>query len=168
MDNSSVKIGTMARVQGCITQENQVLGRTPKEMELRLGFPTGYLAKGAIIYALTKLPKNSQFALASSYTNVATTKEAAIRENASRFTAEEIEIEKRIMKRDLLENEKNISKHSWSESGSNRLVKVCALHPVHFSLYPPGEGVKQWILLEDMDAKTVAVLDYDEKYIAGK
>ncbi|MFZ4546373.1 MAG: hypothetical protein ACOYN4_03005 [Bacteroidales bacterium] len=168
MDNIAIQIGTMARVQGCVTQENQVLGRTPQEMEKLLGFPTGYLAKGAIIYALTKLPKNSQFALASSYTNIATSKEEAIRENASRFTPEEIEIEKRIMKRDPLENQKNMSKNSWSESGSNRLVKVCALHPVHFSQYPPGDGVKQWILLEDMDAKTVAVLGYNENYIAGK
>jgi len=166
--DTSVKIGLVTSVQGCVTQERQILGKTPEEMERLLGFEKGYLGNGAIIYALTKLPKNDQFALAS-YTNVPATKEGAIRENASRFTAQEIEVEERIMKHHPLENQKNMSRNQWSETGINRLVKVRPVNPPRPpSKFPPGEGVKQWVLLENIDAKVIAVLGYKEKHITGK
>ena len=157
----------MIKVRGCITQEKFILNQTPKEMERILGLPQYSLKDGALIFVLTKLPSNNQFSLAKSYTQVAQNPTSAKAENAGLFTPEEIEIEKRIMKRDPLDNLKTMARNEWSVSGRNRLVKVKARKAQTGSgmTYSPGSGVPQWILDEEIESKLVATLAYQEKYI---
>ena len=172
---TALNVGTVSPVKGCITQESQILGRTPQEMENLLGFEAGYLGNGAIICALIKLPKNTQFALARSYTTVPTNEMSARAENATRFTTGGNEIEQRIMKRNPLDTQKTISRNGWSDAGINRLVKIKPVHtgketrisPGKDVVFPPGQGVKQWVLLEEMEAKVIAVLGYHEKHVRG-
>jgi hypothetical protein len=156
-------------VMNCITQEKFIKGRTPQQMENLLGFPAGYLRGGAIILTLRKLPANHEFALAQSYTNVSQDPKLASIQNASLFTSQERETDRRILKRDPLDYLKTMARNCWSDYGPNRLVKVIAdksanSHTAGDS-FPPGAGVPQWILLKPAEAEVVAKISYNEKYL---
>jgi hypothetical protein len=156
-------------VQNCVTQEKFIKGRTPKEMESLLGFPEGYLRGGAIILALRKLPENHEFALAQSYTNVPQDPKLAPAQNAALFTPQQVEVDKRILKRDPLDYLKTMARNCWSGSGGNRLVKVTvnktASYPGVNDIFPPGMGVPQWILVKPIEAEVVAKISYNDKYL---
>jgi hypothetical protein len=71
--NRPVKIvsserGPIGEVEGYITQEKFVKGRTPSEIEKILGLKVGELRSGAFVMALMRLPKESEFSLRS-YSN---------------------------------------------------------------------------------------------------
>jgi hypothetical protein len=155
-------------VMGCITQEKYILGKTPKEMESLLGFEEGFLRNGAIVLALSKLPENSEFELATSYTNVPQKPKENVVDTAESLKLKEkerieLETDKRILKRDLQDYRKTMARNSWSESGVNRLVKVI---PKIYSVksYPPGLGVPQWKLIKPVKAEIVGEFSYNQQY----
>jgi hypothetical protein len=156
-------------VRNCITQDKFIKGRTPQEMESLLGFPVGYLRGGAIILALCKLPENDEFALAQSYTNVLQDPKLAPAQNASLYTSTEIEVDRRILKRDPLDYLKTMARNCWSDIGTNRLVKVIANKHENSNTptdsFPPGTGVPQWILVKPIEAVVVKTIAYNEKYL---
>jgi len=98
-------------VSGFFTQEKIIKGRTPKEMEYRLGLNPGDLENGATIYELAETPNAGQFVPAG-YTHMP----------AGRF----------------------------HEEGGK---------------YPMGPGVIQFKLKEDVPAKVVGKVNYDERWM---
>jgi hypothetical protein len=154
------------KVKGFITQKGFLIGKTPQQMERLLGLPPFSLQNGAGIYALLQLPRNHQFSLAKGYSQMAQDSKTAKSENQARFSDKETEIEMRILKRSPLDYQKQMARNNWALEGNNCLVKVVGASKLSFSKenYPPGEGVPQWVLDEDMDAKLIASLNYDQPF----
>ena len=50
----------IARVNGFVTLERSLLGRTPRQLEDDLGLPAGSFARGCRIYRLTRLPSSQE------------------------------------------------------------------------------------------------------------
>ncbi len=142
-------------IKGFITQEKFLLGRSLPEIELILGFRSGHFERGARVVALEQIPHVDQFDLAG-YSQVA----------GHRLADQygKIPLDRQKLKEFLVA-------HVFTTVGSNRLVKVLAMHDIQTSLknneqYPSGEGAPQWILLSEIPGRIVAEISYPEgRYI---
>lgn len=136
-------IGTRTTVQGYITVDKFLYGRSLDIVERTLGFHSGRLAKGARFLALTTLPRLDQFELAA-YSMVA----------SHRFISPEgLDINR--LKQAALDY--------WTLIGPNRPVKVHPFIPHDDRLepdiqYPPGLGAPQWRLIVPLPAVVVDVV----------
>ena len=140
-------------VKGCITQEKYIKGKSLPELEHILGFHSGRLKAGAVITALLHIPSNSQFELLG-YTQV-----AGHKINGDTYKGLDVDKLKETVRHD-----------AFTTVGVNRLVKVLPITPHSDFLdndlqYPPGWGIPQWKLTSKLNAKVVAIVKEDERYI---
>lgn len=138
------------QVQGCITQEHFIKGKTLPELERLLGFQQGRLDNGAIVAALIQVPTANQFDLLG-YSQVAGHK------FGSAATAG----------LDVLKLKEIVVKDSFTLVGNKRLVKVLPNTPHNEQLsndlqYPPGLGVPQWKLTSRVSARVVNIVKPEE------
>jgi hypothetical protein len=124
--------GDLIEVNGYVTKDKFLVGRTLKEIEGYLGFHTGRLSAGATFVKLTRLPSVGEFQLAA-YSMTAAHRHA---------TPPELDISKL----------KSLAMESWKLVGGDRLIKVMPTvrHNPGMSdneQYPPGAGVPQWRIM---------------------
>jgi hypothetical protein len=157
-------ISDFTEAYGFVTQEKFIRDKSLAEIERILGFQSGRFLKGVAIYALTQLPKPSQFQFAG-YTQVADHRLAQAYGNTSLSAPAKGESRQDFDKR-ILKIKTNIISNVWATAGSDRLVKLRPLieHNQNMSSdeqYPPGAGVPQWKLIDGVSARLVCIL---EKY----
>lgn len=130
----------MESVRGYFTIERNLLGLSPREMELRLGFRSGRLTSGARILVLLRQPKLHEFLFGGS-TKFSDAK-GLVGAGARRLTS---------------------FPHAWL---GQRLIKVDPNLPHSgFEWYPMAEApIEQWKLTEPVDAEEVCRLTVDQKY----
>lgn len=146
-------IGEIFHTGGFVTRQLNIQGQTLGEIEHRLGYHQGRLAKGAKFYVLQQLPSATQFELAG-YTQVAghhTTEQYGDINNASD---------------PMLRAKKAMAAAQWSLHGSDRLVKTVPFIGLDKGMkdddqFPPGSGIQQWKIIDALPFRLEAiVLDY--------
>lgn len=146
-----LKIGDSISAKGCITQMKYLLSSgSLAEMEKLLGYRSGRFAKGMAVGFLTSLPNSYEFELAG-YNQVAVDKI-----NHKTFLKN---LNVPLLKEQLIKN-------TFTTNGPDRLVKVFpAIRHSDDELYPPGNGIPQWILTVE---KMFVIHKVVEKYPSGK
>lgn len=140
------------QVQGCITQERYIKGKTLPELERILGFQKGRLDKGITVATLIQLPALNQFELLG-YSQVAEHKFSSDATNGL----------------DVNKLKEMVLKDAFTLVGHKRLVKVLANTRHNILLdneiqYPPGQGVPQWKLNSRVSARVVDIVEPGEVY----
>ena len=137
------QIGSRIEVTGYFTEQHFIAGSNLKEMEKRLGFKPGMLAKGCSIVALLSKPGADQFEYRG-YTyrrpDTPLNIDKSKYQNMAKLRVETID--------------------RWSIHGPNRLLKIIPtlFIPNHFQI---GSGITQWELRkgEQVPGKVIAVLN---------
>ncbi len=140
-------------LDGFITQEKYVKGRSLGELERILGFHKGRFARGVKVVTLTLMPKMEDFELRG-YSQVA----------GHRF---QDQFGQKLDHLDI-QKLKRMAMLNWGLMGPNRLIKILpeirhdqALQSDH--QYPPGSGIPQWLLTKKMPMTIIAeCTDYPE------
>lgn len=132
-------------VNGCITQEHYIKGRSLSDLEQILGFERGRLQAGIVVAALIQVPNINQFQLLG-YSQVA--------EHKFKGNDKGLDINKL---------KEMVMKDVFTTIGHKRLVKVIANKPHNAGKdndvqYPPGQGVPQWKLTTPLPARITGVV----------
>lgn len=147
-----MQVNDIIQVAGFITREISIKGRSLREIEDILGFHSGRLSGGAAIAVLLQVPQLHQFDLAG-YTQVA-----------------DHRIDRNKMLQGLDENKlKSLVADRFTTQGIDRLVKVIPFTRHNPSMtneeqYPPGQGVPQWKLKQEIPAQVVSLLAAGDIY----
>ena len=136
-------LGSTFNAKGCFTQDKFLAGRSLRDIEKNIGFREGRLAQGAIVIALTRLPRKGEFRVAG-YTNVSLNKFAMPGG-----------LDPAVLERNAMQQ--------WELTGRNRLVKVLPTirHDPNMLpeiQYPHARGIPQWDLLVDLPCVVTAAL----------
>lgn len=140
-------------LDGFITQEKFIRGRTLGELERILGFHKGRLAKGAKVVTLTLMPKIDDFELRG-YSQVAG------HHFQNQFGEQMDHLDMQKLKR--------MAMLTWGLQGPNRLIKILPETRHDQALdsdqqYPPGLGIPQWLLTKKMPMTIIATCtDYPD------
>ena len=118
--------------KGCFTQDKYLAGRTLREIEKVIGFQEGRLSHGALVVALSQLPRKGEFRCVG-YTNV----------SMHNFQMPK-GLDPDVLERNAME--------AWELTGRNRLVKVLPTIQHNLGLdpdvqYPHANGIPQWDVL---------------------
>ncbi len=131
---------------GFFTSQKWLCGRSLSELEGLLGYRVGRLtAKGACVYAFTRLPENWEFDV-KGYTNVSGGLNidpewaAADRQAAAYYARTGMRSSETVLK--------DNARASMTISGPNRLIKVKPLLSDPNDPYPAGKGIPQWRVSE--------------------
>lgn len=127
-------MGKPIKAKGFVTQEKFLRGRSLYEIEKLIGYHEGRLKGGALILKAIALPPISHFELRG-YSQVAGDKFKPL----TGFDENKL---------------KKISTEAWKLSGPDSLVKV--IPKVSGGTYPPGLGIPQWELNQDIDFQLIA------------
>jgi hypothetical protein len=137
----SVDLSQQISLTGFFTSQKFLRGQSLSELERRVGYRPGRLmAKGAAVYAFTRVPELWEFELGG-YTNVS----GGIKENPFPLTPAEILYYARnpqIARPEAIR--KQNARAEMSVHGENRLVKVRPILWDDQDTYPPGSGIPQW------------------------
>ena len=130
----------MERVTGYFTVERNLVGLSPREMEMRLGFRPGRMTPGARILVLTREPTLDDFIFAGS----------------TRYSDANGLV-------DSTQRRLRSIPHAWL---GQRLLKVAPVLPHSaFEWYPAAKSpIEQWQLIRPVDAWELCRLDVDQRY----
>ena len=147
---TQMKIGEVTHVNGFITRERFLLGKTPPEMAKILGFAPYRFQQGVWILKLLRLPAISGFEFAG-YTYW--------RGGIPADGPPKIDFDVNKVKRHLIEDK-------WKLAGPDRLVKVVTKTPHQSEQdYMIGTGAEQWRLTAPVPAEVVADLASSNQYL---
>ncbi|WP_207431278.1 hypothetical protein [Sabulibacter ruber] len=146
-------VGETIHPKGCFTQLKYIAGQSLSEVERRLGYRTGRLAKGAYVVQASELPGINDFNLLA-YSQIP----------ADRFKTEgKYDLQKaNAMFPGTSETKKlrQIVLSSWQQSGPDSLVKIIPVTPhSDRETYPSGSGVPQWELTVPLRCRVAAFVE---------
>ncbi len=148
-------MGGFFKLKGYFTTVGWVKGHSIKNIESLLGLHNGRLIQGAKVFYALRLPTLSEFELRG-FSQVAdhrTNEEYGVNLNNPQNKYE----------KDAYLVKKKLAMSCWSMSGKDRIVKIWPVTQhsnfIDNSLqYPPGQGIPQWKLIEEIPFMEVGTI----------